>query len=72
MSESQLIFKREDMRSRLVRTDTNWFAVEYKTPDMEQWFPWIWGTRDFLNLTEQEFSWAVDKRRTKCQSQSIP
>ena len=57
---SQYIFNESDMKARLIRKAVNWFVGEYKTPEMEQWFPWIAGTREWLSLTDKEVAWSKD------------
>lgn len=56
--ESQLIFNDGHMKGRLIKKDKDWYVGEFKTPDMETWMPWICGTSEWLQLTEQEKTWA--------------
>lgn len=55
---SQYIFNDGNIKGRLIRKDADWFVGEYKTLDMETWFPWICGTAVWLGLTQQEKDWA--------------
>ena len=60
MAESQYIFNDGEMKSRLVKKDTDWFVAEWKSAIDEeaQWFPWIVGTAEFLDLSDQDKKWA--------------
>lgn len=56
---SDFIFKSDETKGRLVRKEHNWFVAEYKDTDMQNWFPWVAGTKEFLQLTDQEMEWAI-------------
>lgn len=66
---SQVIFNDGFIKSRLIRKDKNWFVGEWKYVNEEepsdpyylykkQWFPWICGTKEWLQLTEQDIEWS--------------
>ena len=65
MNDSQYIYKDQERneKCRLVQQDEDWFVCECKPLDDEaaQWIPFIFGTSEFLQLTEQDKKWAIKK-----------
>lgn len=63
--DSQYIFKDENIKSRLLQTQDDWYVAESKKIDSsDQWKPWICGTADFLKLTEQDKRWSIIAERS--------
>ncbi len=66
-TESQLIFNDGIIKSRIIKKDTNWYTVEWKYVDetklthlgdkVSMWLWWLCGTKEWLNLSEQELAW---------------
>lgn len=64
MSETQWIFKADNQKCRLVRLDDDWYCCECKGYDLEErWMPYFWGTAEYMQLTELDHKWAIDKRK---------
>tara|TARA_R110000744_G_scaffold335804_1_gene441133 strand:- start:1148 stop:1345 length:198 start_codon:yes stop_codon:yes gene_type:complete len=63
---SQYFYKDEQRneKSRVIRNKDNWFTVECKsiTDESSQWIPFLFGTAEFLGLTDTDKEWAKDKR----------
>jgi hypothetical protein len=60
--DTQYIFRDPQIKSRLIKKDTDWYVAEFKDHHSDsQWLPFICGTAEWLGLTDRDKKWAIAK-----------